>query len=211
MQICEHLPMLAQRSDKYALIRSMATGSDGHEVACHMLLTGRLDLPVGFSTQNVPNPHEWPSMPALINFAKQGRGRNNLPVSAVLPEPSINEAGKSSAGSIRGSASAHAGKPGTSCRWRPNARSATVRARNASALREPRFNTIRRRYSRRRTLSVARWRRGTAARDGSALLESIEQQRRELDRNAETQRLDRHRLQALAVLNDPRTHARLRS
>src|SRR5580765_4384394 len=79
IRICEHLPMLAQRSDQYAIVRSMATGSDGHEVACHMLLTGRLDLPVGFSTQNVPNPHEWPSMPALVNFARQGRGRNNLP------------------------------------------------------------------------------------------------------------------------------------
>src|SRR5438128_2521610 len=92
MRICEHLPMLAARSDKYALVRSMATGSDGHEVACHMLLTGRLDLPAGFSLQNVPNPHEWPSIPALVNFAKQGRGRNNLPPSVVLPEPSINEA-----------------------------------------------------------------------------------------------------------------------
>src|SRR5262245_13146930 len=53
IRICEHLPLLAQRSDKYAMIRSMATGSDGHEVACHMLLTGRLDLPAGFSLQNV--------------------------------------------------------------------------------------------------------------------------------------------------------------
>src|SRR5688572_19710359 len=40
IRISEHLPRLAQRSDKYALVRSVATGSDGHEVACHMLLTG---------------------------------------------------------------------------------------------------------------------------------------------------------------------------
>src|SRR6185437_12352706 len=32
IRICEHLPMLADRTDKYAIIRSMATGSDGHEV-----------------------------------------------------------------------------------------------------------------------------------------------------------------------------------
>src|ERR1700740_2698936 len=67
IRICEHLPLLAQRSDRWALVRSVATGSDGHEVACHMLLTGRLDLPAGFSLQNVPNPNEWPSMPALLN------------------------------------------------------------------------------------------------------------------------------------------------
>src|SRR5881394_990963 len=33
IRICEHLPLLAQRSDQYALVRSMATGSDGHELA----------------------------------------------------------------------------------------------------------------------------------------------------------------------------------
>src|SRR4051794_1855006 len=76
VHICEHLPLLAQRSHKYALLRSVATNSNGHEEACHMLLTGRLDLPAGFSLQNVPNPNEWPSMAAQVNFAKEGRGHN---------------------------------------------------------------------------------------------------------------------------------------
>src|SRR5581483_2573769 len=39
------------------------------------------------------------------------------------------------------------------------------------------------------------------------LLASLEEQRRALDRNAESQRLDRHRQQALSVLNDPRTRS----
>src|SRR5207302_741963 len=38
-----------------------------------------------------------------------------------------------------------------------------------------------------------------------SLLESIEEQRRDLGRRAESERLDRHRQQALTVLNDPRT------
>jgi hypothetical protein len=38
-----------------------------------------------------------------------------------------------------------------------------------------------------------------------SLLDAIEQQRRDLDRTGESQRLDRHRQQALSVLNDPRT------
>src|SRR5713226_7994072 len=58
LQICEHLPLLAQRSDRYALVRSVGTDSSGHEEACHMLLTGRLDLPTGFNVNNVPNPNE---------------------------------------------------------------------------------------------------------------------------------------------------------
>src|SRR5262245_7612558 len=47
-QICEYLPLLAERSPLWTLIRSLQTASNGHEEACHMLLTGRLDLPPGF-------------------------------------------------------------------------------------------------------------------------------------------------------------------
>src|SRR5262245_472988 len=36
LRICEHLPLLAQRSHKWALLRSVATNSNGHEEACHM-------------------------------------------------------------------------------------------------------------------------------------------------------------------------------
>ena len=58
IQICEHLPHLAQRAHKYALVRSMRTSSDGHELACHMLLTGRQELPPGFTLDNIPNANE---------------------------------------------------------------------------------------------------------------------------------------------------------
>src|SRR4051794_40482676 len=47
LHICEHLPLLAQRSERYALVRSMGTNDSGHGIACHMLLTGRLDFPAG--------------------------------------------------------------------------------------------------------------------------------------------------------------------
>src|SRR5262245_10041137 len=38
IRICEHLPLLAERSQRWALVRSVATNSNGHEEACHMLL-----------------------------------------------------------------------------------------------------------------------------------------------------------------------------
>ena len=202
IRICEHLPMLAQRTDKYAIIRSMATGSDGHEVACHMLLTGRLDLPVGFSLQNVPNPHEWPSIPALVNFAKQGRGRNNLPPSVVLPEPSINEAGKVRPGQ-------YAGRLGP--RWEAwHLRMATQCALGNGACPQCfRHDDVPFRHEPPTIFETPTLTLPDGGRDRLAtrvgLLESIEQQRRELDRSAESQRLDRHRQQALTVLNDPRT------
>lgn len=49
LQVCEHLPKLAELSERYALVRSIATQSDGHGDACHMLLTGRLDFPAGYN------------------------------------------------------------------------------------------------------------------------------------------------------------------
>src|SRR5438128_2458050 len=40
LTICEHLPLLAQRADKLALIRSMTHGDVNHLTATHYLLTG---------------------------------------------------------------------------------------------------------------------------------------------------------------------------
>ncbi len=202
MRICEHLPLLAQRSDKYALLRSMATGSDGHEVACHMLLTGRLDLPVGFSLQNVPNPNEWPSLPALVNFAKAGRGRNNLPPTVVLPEPSINEAGKVRPGQFAGRLGARWEAwhlpMASRCPLGNGACPHCFRFEGTPFKHEP--ATIF------ETPSLKLPDGGSGRLLGRlGLLESIEQQRRELDRTGASQLLERHRQQALAVLTDPKT------
>lgn len=101
LRICEHLPRLAERSDRWAVCRSIATDSNGHEEACHMLLTGRLDLPAGFSVQNVPNPNEWPSIAAQATFALRER-RGSMPPAAVLPEPSVNEVGRVRPGQYSG-------------------------------------------------------------------------------------------------------------
>src|SRR5262249_19721755 len=80
--------------------RSVGTGSSGHEVACHMLLTGRLELPAGFNVNTVPNANEWPSLPALVTYLT--KGRNNLPPAIVLPQPSINESGRARPGQFAG-------------------------------------------------------------------------------------------------------------
>ena len=89
--ICEHLPLLAQQSERYALVRSMASGSNDHAEACHMLFTGRLDFPAGFSLARVPSPNEWPSLASQVTYLTARR--NKLPPAAVLPQPSVNEAG----------------------------------------------------------------------------------------------------------------------
>src|SRR5438105_4174765 len=86
LEICEHLPLLAQRSQHLVFVRSMANNSSGHEEACHMLLTGRLDFPPGFNLNRVPSPNEWPSLAAQVTYAT--RGRKALPPAVVLPQPS---------------------------------------------------------------------------------------------------------------------------
>jgi Protein of unknown function (DUF1501) len=66
-----------------------------------MLLTGRLELPPGFSLDNVPSPNEWPSIPATVTYALRDR-RNALPPAVVLPQPSVNEVGKVRPGQYAG-------------------------------------------------------------------------------------------------------------
>jgi uncharacterized protein (DUF1501 family) len=70
LRICEHLPRLAQRTDRLALIRSMTHNDVNHLTATHYLLTGKA-APPG------PLGDDWPSYGALL--AKLGRGRGPLP------------------------------------------------------------------------------------------------------------------------------------
>src|SRR5438105_6925826 len=48
VRICEHLPLLAARSDTWALVRSLTHKSNDHSAGHHIMLTGRSDLPPGF-------------------------------------------------------------------------------------------------------------------------------------------------------------------
>src|SRR5262245_21659208 len=71
-RICEHLPRLAQRTDRLAIIRSMTHPNVDHTMAPHFLLTGRSPPP-----QGTPRDQDWPSFGAML--AKLGRGKGPLP------------------------------------------------------------------------------------------------------------------------------------
>ena len=70
LQICEHLPKLAQRADRLCLIRSMTHTDVNHTTATHHLLTGK-PAPTG------PIANDWPNYGAVL--AKLGRGKGPLP------------------------------------------------------------------------------------------------------------------------------------
>ncbi|MFM9959876.1 MAG: DUF1501 domain-containing protein [Planctomycetaceae bacterium] len=72
VQICEHLPQLAQRADQLAIIRSMTHGDVDHTLATHLPLTGR-----AVPRRGAPLPEDWPSIGAVL--ARLGRGRGPLP------------------------------------------------------------------------------------------------------------------------------------
>jgi hypothetical protein len=71
IEICEHLPELARRTDRLAIVRSMTHNNVDHTTATHFLLTGQ-PPPVGGDFS-----HDWPSIGAVLS--RLGRGRDPLP------------------------------------------------------------------------------------------------------------------------------------
>jgi hypothetical protein len=72
LQVCEHLPQLAKRAGKLAVIRSMTHPDVNHTTATHYQLTGR-----GVPRQGSPLAEDWPSFGAVL--ARLGRGKGPLP------------------------------------------------------------------------------------------------------------------------------------
>ena len=82
LQICEHLPRLAVRSGRWALVRSLTHRTNNHSDGHLLMLTGRSTLPPGFSPDR-PMDTDWPSIAAVA--AAVTRPRYNLPPAVALP------------------------------------------------------------------------------------------------------------------------------
>jgi hypothetical protein len=81
IHICEHLPKLAARADRYAIIRSMTHGLPSHEHATHMLLTGIDKMPPGAT--HMASRFDWPCYASGLDFL---RPRNDgVPNGVMLP------------------------------------------------------------------------------------------------------------------------------
>ena len=87
LKICEHLPRLAEVSDKYCVIRSMTHSFNDHSGAGHYIQTGhRWHIPIGggFSATR----DDWPSMGSVVDFLMQQRSQsaaNKAPNYTVVP------------------------------------------------------------------------------------------------------------------------------
>jgi hypothetical protein len=83
----EHLPELAQRAHRYALIRSVTHPDNTHTVAMHYMLSGVRHLRPATNPRNAPD--DFPCFGAVANYAAANRlgtfGRVEAPQRASLP------------------------------------------------------------------------------------------------------------------------------
>jgi hypothetical protein len=81
IQVCEHLPLLAQQMDKLCLVRSMSHRMPVHGPACSELYTGRPYF--GPPKTDQATPEDWPSIASFV--ARYGQRPQRPAPSVVLP------------------------------------------------------------------------------------------------------------------------------
>jgi len=99
LQVCEHMPMLAARSNNWSVVRSLSHPYNEHSQGHMVMLSGRTDMPVGFNP-SVPKPTDHPSIAALLGSILPERA--GLPSSVVLPEKLIHRTGRVIPGQFAG-------------------------------------------------------------------------------------------------------------
>ena len=104
VQVCEHLPLLAACSDKWALVRSLTHPYNEHSNGHMVMLSGRTPMPPGFDPGK-PRPADWPSIAAVAGDALLPA--NNLPPAVVLPERLVHRTGRVIPGQFAGIMGSH--------------------------------------------------------------------------------------------------------
>ena len=200
LQICEHLPLLAARSQHWAVCRSMAHNSNDHSLGHHIMLTGRTEMPRGFNS-NRPQSTDWPSIAAIANVATQPR--NELAPAAVLPERLVHNTGRVIPGAFAGMMGEHRNP------WFIEA--APFHTTSYGAFPEYQFDHQDRGNEDKRAfkapnLELPHGLTNPRFQNRIALMNQLSQQRDTLERSAETQNFDRFRQGAISLLTDKRVH-----
>lgn len=83
--ICEHLPLLAQRSDRWAIVRTLAHREQNHLLATHVALTGRpCPLPKGGNDlDRVESRSDFPNFASALNYVRPRS--DGIPSGVSLP------------------------------------------------------------------------------------------------------------------------------
>jgi Protein of unknown function (DUF1501) len=81
IQVCEHLPQIAARMDKIALVRSMTHPTPVHELGTHFLLSGIDNLPPG--ANHMATRHDWPNYASGLDYSRPRQ--DGIPNGVLLP------------------------------------------------------------------------------------------------------------------------------
>ncbi len=203
LQICEHLPMLAVRSEQWAVCRSLTHGSNDHSAGHHIMLTGRSEIPRGFQATS-PSRTDYSSIAAVVS--RVSTSRNNLPPAAVIPERLIHSTGRIIPGQDAGEMGAQFDP------WMIEASS--FHNTSYGAFPEFSFDHQQRgkadpRKFQAPQLTLPHGLGMNSIDQRLELLESLRKQRQWLHEAAESQKFDRLRESAVSMLTDTRLHQAL--
>ena len=87
LRICEHLPQLAERSDKFCVVRNMSHSFNDHSGGGHYIQTGRRwHIPIGAGFNRTDK--DWPSLGSVVDYLDTRSGRTaDVPNYMFLPAP----------------------------------------------------------------------------------------------------------------------------
>ncbi len=197
LDICEHLPRLAQRSQLWSLVRSLTHPTNDHSLGHHIMLTGRTETPPAFNP-SVPRPQDWPSIASVVGGVTAPR--NNLPPAAVLPEQLIHNSRRVLPGQFGGIMGSHRDP------WFIEASAFSAKSYGAHPEFEfdhqDRPNTPQRSLFQAPSLSLPEgFSRGRLG-NRMELLSHIDRQRADLEQFARVESFDRYREGAISLLTD---------
>jgi hypothetical protein len=81
VSFCEHLPLLAARADKLAIVRTMTHNVPSHEHATHMMLTGIDKMPPGAT--HMASRSDWPCYASGLDYVRPRA--DGIPSGVMLP------------------------------------------------------------------------------------------------------------------------------
>ena len=201
VHICEHLPMLAERSHLWSMVRSLTHPSNDHSAGHHIMLTGRSELPIGFNPSQ-PRPSDWPSIASVAGAVTPPR--NNLPPAVVLPERLVQNPGRIIPGQFGGIMGARRDP------WFIEASPFAPLAYGAypeyNFDHQDRPNTPNRKRFQVPDLTLPEGLGGGRLTDRLGLLAHLDRQRADLDRAANVGRFDSRRQAAVSLLTDAKVH-----
>ena len=197
IQICEHLPLLAQRSNKWSLVRSLTHPYNEHSQGHMVMMSGRTPMPPTFNGSK-PMPEDWPTLASIAS--DRLIPQNNLPPAVVLPMKLVHRTGRVIPGQFGGQMGRHRDPwfieaepfhPTTygafpeyefhHARGAENAKGLKFQAPSLSLPQGLPLGRLDKRFD---------------------LLQSVEHQRRDLDKTATVESFDRYRQGAISLLTD---------